>query len=221
MLLLFLALGNWQLDRAHEKQLLLDKAKAASTGEPIALPLDRTDYTVLRYAPVEVSGRYDTDRQFLLDNEVRNGEVGYSVLTPLKIRGSDKAVLVDRGWVRQGLTRQLLPDVKFEQSEDLVRGTVYVAFGKGFHLGGADDGEIVWPRVIQFVDFDVLARRLGYDLLPLVIRLSPEAPDGYLRQWKTVNMGPERHLGYAVQWFALATAMAVIFLILLFRKDLS
>ena len=219
MFLIFLALGNWQLNRAWEKQALLDRAQMASEAAPKPLPVERSDFGSLRYAPVEISGRYDTDRQFLLDNEVRNHVAGYSVLTPLIIKGRNEAVLVDRGWIPQGLTRQLLPDVGFTQVDKTIRGTAYVPFGKGFHLGGVDDGEIVWPRVIQFIDFDVLSRRLGYDLLPVIIRLSPEAANGYLRQWKMVNMGPERHLGYAFQWFALAVAMVVILAILMFRKE--
>ncbi len=217
MLGLFVSLGVWQVNRARYKQTLVDKAVARESGAEIPLPLDLDDYSGLRYQPVSAVGRYDVDHQLLLDNQVRKGQAGYSVLTPFRIRGADRYVLVDRGWIPMGLTRQLLPDVGFTQKAVEIHGTAYTPFGKGFHLGGMDDGEFMWPRVIQFVDFGALSERLGYHLLPVIVRLSPDAPNGYLRQWKVVNMGPMRHWGYAFQWFALALAMLVILVVLFTR----
>jgi cytochrome oxidase assembly protein ShyY1 len=73
-------------------------------------------------------------------------------------------------------------------------------------------------RIETVLDFDAMSERLGYDLLPVVIRFSPKANNGYLRQWNIVNMGPERHLGYAFQWYALAVAMLGVLLVLALKK---
>jgi len=218
MLLVFLLLGRWQQNRAEEKELIVVTSQERATKTPQPLPIDQIAYESLRYLPVFVEGEYDGQHQFLLDNQVKNHQVGYNVFTPVKIAGREKSILVDRGWVAQGLTRQLPPAVDIEDTQVRVTGALYVPYGKGFRLGGLDDGEFLWPRVIQFLDFEMMSDRLGYELLPAVIRLSAEAEHGFLREWNVVNMGPKRHYGYAVQWYALALAMLVIILILALKK---
>lgn len=219
MMALFLWLGTWQLDRADLKTEILEQSRNLSSKAVVSLELDRAEYESIRYSQVSVAGRYDIQHQLFLDNQVKHRKVGYNVLTPVKISGSNKAVLVDRGWVPQGQTRQLRPDIKFTQVNDLIVGSLYSPFGKGVRLGGLDDGEFLWPRVIQFLDFEAISERLGYHLLPVIIRLSPDAENGYLREWKTVSFSPDKHLGYAVQWFGLAIAMLVILIVLVIKKD--
>ena len=218
MLIIFLSLGRWQQNRGAEKERIVALSQERSNKEAEPLSLDRIEYESLRHLPVNVEGEYDNQHQFLLDNQVKNHQVGYNVFTPVKIKRSEKSVLIDRGWVAQGLTRQLPPNVDIENTGVQLTGTLYVPYGKGFRLGGLDDGEFLWPRVIQFLDFKEMSERLSYDLLPVVIRLSAEAENGFLREWNIVNMGPEKHYGYAVQWYALALAMFIIFMILALKK---
>ncbi len=197
-------LGLWQLQRAAEKRAIEAERAAAGRAAPVALPLDRTDYRALRFRPVTVAGRYDAVRQLLLDNQVRDGRVGYSVLTPL-VLADGRAVLVDRGWVAQGLTRALLPDLTVAQPVDAVRGRVYVPFAGGLRLGAVSDGA-GWPRVVQYLDFAALGALVGRPLLPLVLRLDPAEPNGYRRDWPAAGLSHQRHLAYAAQWFGLALA---------------
>ncbi len=42
-------------------------------------------------------------------------------------------------------------------------------------------------------------------------------PDGFVRDWRPPGMTPEKHVGYAIQWFGLATTVAVTWLVLSFR----
>lgn len=219
MVVLFLWLGNWQLNRAAAKTTILEQSHDQSSKAVESLPLDRDEYESIRYSQVTVDGSYDIEHQFLLDNQVKHHKVGYSVFTPVKIAGSNTAVLVDRGWVAQGQTREMRPDIQFAQVDSAIAGSLYSPFSEGVRLGSLDNGELLWPRVIQFLDFEAISERLGYHLLPVIIRLSPDAKNGYLREWKTVSFGPDKHLGYAVQWFGLAAAMLVILMVLGLKKD--
>ncbi len=63
------------------------------------------------FARVRASGEYDAARQILLDNKVHAGQAGYDVVAPLRLAGSDRFVLVDRGWIAQGASRAQLPVV--------------------------------------------------------------------------------------------------------------
>ena len=57
-------------------------------------------------------------------------------------------------------------------------------------------------------------------LAPRVLRLDPALKVGYLRDLHILpnTLPPERHLGYAVQWFGLALAVLITVLVLTLRK---
>jgi surfeit locus 1 family protein len=55
-------------------------------------------------------------------------------------------------------------------------------------------------------------------LVPGLILLDPSAPDGFRRNWRPSDFGPERHVGYAVQGFALAVTLVILYLAWAFRK---
>lgn len=206
---ILLGMGSWQMQRAKEKSDILEQFERQTTEQALPFNPSLEDYSELRYRRVSATGRYDVTRQFLLDNQIRNRQAGYSVLTPFRVDSGDW-VLVDRGWVTQGLTRQLLPRTGIQQPETTLTGQVYVPFGRPFSLGSIDSGSGLWPRLIQYVEFSEISALLGYDLLPLIIRLDPQAADGYLREWTTVPMTPAKHIGYAVQWFGMAFALLVV-----------
>src|SRR5512146_2723405 len=99
----FVAAGYWQQTRMHEKEALRAQLEAMSRLPPLplaALPT-ASDWPSLRYRPIVAQGRFDAARQILIDNRVRDGRVGYDVVTPLAL-ADGRAVLVDRGWIAQG-----------------------------------------------------------------------------------------------------------------------
>ena len=52
-----------------------------------------------------------------------------------------------------------------------------------------------------------------------MIRLDPDQPQGFRRDWRPVTeMGPATHVGYAVQWFGLALALVVIYVVVNIRR---
>ena len=71
---------------------------------------------------------------------------------------------------------------------------------------------------IQRTDIDRLANELGYPLLPLELLLNPDQPDGYVREWHPLTFGPERNVGYAVQWFSMAAVLVIIYLAVNLQK---
>ena len=214
---LLIALGAWQLGRAEEKAALFE-AFAAGAGPAAPLGDHPGGLGELpRYARVAATGRYRPDRQFLLDNMVEGQQAGFRVLTPLDL-GDGRAVLVDRGWVPKAFgAGSGLPDVGVGGEPRRVEGRLDRLPRPGIELAGAEGTG--WPRVVQFPAADELSRWAGLDLVPGVILLDPEAPDGFVRNWRPSDFGPERHIGYAVQWFALAGTLVVLYLAWAFRKS--
>ncbi len=206
-----LALGVWQLQRAEEKRDLLAQLETARQAAPVAPTGEDMRSDDWRFRRVRVSGRFDSGRQFLLDNQVRDGQVGYRVLTPLRTEGSDAAVLVARGWRAAGPGPDRLPDVAATERSREIIGLATDAPGPALRLGPAwAEGNRNWPRRVQFVDFDAFEEALPYGLLPLVID-----PAGTERTERALaGTEPSRHVGYAVQWFALAAAVLVLYVML-------
>ncbi|MCB1824731.1 MAG: SURF1 family protein [Candidatus Competibacteraceae bacterium] len=211
LLPVLLALGCWQLDRAAQKAELQTTFAKRFAQPPVDLtevdPADSSN----RYLHVVASGRYDGVHQMLLDNQVHDGQPGYHVLTPLRMAGN--AILIDRGWVPLGESRQVLPDIGVSTDDITIGGWLAQPASPGLRLGDAAGADQRWPRVIPYVDYQRLSAILGYPLQPAVILLVPEAPGGYWRDWRPRfgGFGPERHRGYAVQWFALAVALIILY----------
>lgn len=216
---LLLNLGCWQLKRVHEKQALIDK----QTQSFHATPLRLTGYTVdssddFRYRKATVRGVYDVAHQFLLDNQILNGKVGYFVLTPFVLEGSHKlqhgakAVLVNRGWVAADLDRRKLPDVMIKTAQTTLSGRINHFPSVGIKLAGAAIPTETSPQVVQLVDTNILAKKLGYGLFSFQLELDETSAEGYARQWSTTTlMPPQQHFGYAMQWFGLAAALTFLF----------
>ena len=214
----FTGLGLWQLDRAGEKERRRGTFAARTGDAPV--PLDRRlsiapsriDPEWWRYRRVEVSGETLGERQYLLDNRTRNGVAGYHVYLPVLVAGLDRVVLVNRGWVEAGPSRERRPDVSLDPSALVVSG---IADYPRQTLLLGDDGYTgsSWPKVVQRIDLDRTARDLGRPLLPFVVLMDAGEPHGFVREWTPyLGIGPERHHGYAFQWFSLAAAVAVVWI---------
>ena len=209
---IFSSLGIWQLQRAeYKKQILLENERRKNSA-PINLTLPIDDPTTLRYQRVSIQGHFISSKQFVLDNQMHQHRVGYNILTPFLLEASNTIVIIDRGWVPMGADRNNLPSVSIDEEPRSIIGTVYVPFGKPFHLGGLDDGQDSWPRLIQYLDFIVMGERLEQNILPLLVRMEPNQSGGYITEWPVFAFTPNRHLGYAVQWFSLAITVFIIFL---------
>jgi surfeit locus 1 family protein len=148
------------------------------------------------------------------------GRPGYRVLTPLARADGLGWVLVDRGWVPLGATRESLPDVAVPDGERAVSGVLDTLPEPGLRVGpAAAPGAASWPRVLLFPTEPDVEGALGRDVESRIVLLDAGVPDGYERQWRpSLGFGPERHLGYAIQWFAFATVAVVLFIALNLRR---
>lgn len=213
LLPVLLGLGFWQLSRADEKRQLL----AASDARRIAAPVDLES---LRTSPepaflrVRLDGHFDAEHSLLLDSRIRDGKVGVELLQPFQDSASGQWLLVNRGWLPWPDRRVTLSFATPEGAQALV-AWAYVPPGAAFELKHREASG--WPRLINQVDAAALWQHLGRDGLPLELRLE-EGPVAYRTDWPVVAMAPEKHLGYAVQWFALAAALLGLFIYFGLRK---
>jgi surfeit locus 1 family protein len=212
----FVRLGQWQLSRAEEKRALIAQFVAGETTTPP--PIENAEIgKQARYQSIELHGSYDSAHQVLLDNmPSRTGQAGYRVLTPFQY-APNAWIFVDRGWVAPGATRAELPHVEVSESPRRLVGRLDELPRPGMRLGDVAplNTSDPWPRVLNFPEYAQLQPLLARPLDERIVLLDRAQPEGYERAWEMhFDMPPERHLAYAVQWFAFAAAAVVIYLVL-------
>lgn len=212
----FCLLGYWQLQRMQQKQALL-QAQAVAAAQP------PTTLSRALAAAGPVHGIVDHGRFLsglvLLDNQMREGRAGVKVYRPF--RSDDGVVLlVDLGW-RPLPADRALPDVAPPPSPIAIRGLLAPAPAPGLALGPAVTAAGPQRWLASRLQADALAPVLGLPKLPTrVLRLDPALSFGDKRDLDLLpnTLPPQRHLGYAVQWFGLALTVLVVALVLEWRR---
>jgi surfeit locus 1 family protein len=215
----FIALGFWQLRRADEKRALQAEYDLRSNGAPVTIGPRLEDREDLRFYRVVATGYYEADHQILLDNRVQNGQVGYYVITPLRVVGGDVRLLVNRGWVPIGFDRAHLPEVAPPSGVQRVTGVATVPAERRFQLGTPPPIGRRWPTVWEYMDMARYAHAAPFPIQPVVVLLDPaSAAGGYEREWARLDAGIAMHKGYAFQWFSFAVVLLTIYLFVNLKK---
>ncbi|HNR92791.1 MAG TPA: SURF1 family protein [Dokdonella sp.] len=215
----FITLGFWQLDRAHEKDALLDAFAADAAQAPLTLADARRRAASMPYPRVRVHGRYDPLRSYLLDDQVRDGRQGLLAWAVFEPDGGGPALLVNRGFVARGSDgkQPVLPAV--ETGEVELSGLYASPPGGGLRLGGnALPRQSRWPKSTIYIDTAEIAQDIGRAVDTRVLLLDADPASGFMRAWTPQIIPPERHRGYALQWFSFAIAAIVIFIVLHWRR---
>ena len=215
LIALFVRLGFWQLDRAQQKIALQTAFTANYADVPLhELPASE-QLAELRFRHIELEGRYEPQRQVLLDGIVSNGRVGYEVLTPL--RTPQGLVLVNRGWIAAGTDRSTLPDITVSDDSRRIRARLNRLPEPGIRLNATDNAPIDWPLRMLYPDQQALSDALGEGVPNYQLILNATEADGYQRDWKAVQKGPNTNYAYAFQWYAFALLGIVLYIIVLRR----
>lgn len=216
----FARLGLWQWERAEEKTALAARYEARAQLPPLSWPGLLARGTDIDDLPVRVSGRYDNRLNVYLENQPHGGRTGFHVHTVFRPDDGGPAVLVNRGWVPAGPDLQQLPPVPPATATEL-RATA--ARPSPFFTVGEPDYRRL-PLRVGRLDIPRLREALGVDLQPFLVRLDAQAPDGFVREWTPaarLGMPPEKHRGYAFQWFALAATVLVVLVAVNLKKNKS
>lgn len=212
VLALLLSLGRWQLHRANEKQALFD---AFEQNQDAPTAIDVNSGAVKRYARIEAKGRYDGAHQVLIDNMMNGERAGYYVITPFELQGGG-TILVNRGWVPLGVSRAQLPPVEVSGEETMIHGRADHLPAAGIQLGKRVPLKPPYPVVAGFptrAEIGALLNEPRFSEAGEALLLDAKDANGYVRNWAPPGFPPMRHIGYAVQWFGLAAALIVIYVV--------
>ncbi|MGJ4803480.1 SURF1 family protein [Luteimonas sp. SDU82] len=218
LIVLFAALGRWQLGRMAEKQAMLDQV-AATLEQRRALPLSAAGEAARArdFDWAQGQGRFLDAPAVLLDNQQRDGRPGVRVYRAFAPDGA-APLLVELGWLPLPGDRTM-PAPERIPGEQRIQGLLAPPPSAGLAQGlsaATPGGNVLAVRL----DAPGLPALLGLDALPpRVLKLDPALPIGHARDLDVLpnTLPPQKHLGYAVQWFGLAIAVLVTALVLTFR----
>ena len=200
-------LGNWQVGRAHEKRDRQALFETRMNDTPVRLT-GVVPAEGLLYRRVRVSGRWMPERQFFVDNRIREGRAGFDVITPLAIEGGS-AVLVNRGWIARDAGYPRAPKVPASQGAADIAGLATRPPARFLELSPQQVAGDVW----QNLSIERYAAATGLALVPVVVlQEHPAARLAAVRE--TPDAGIAKHVQYAFTWFSLAATAFTLWVVL-------
>ena len=215
---ILLRLGFWQLERAEEKKDLIELFKKQNELGPLLIKDNIKIGNNFNYRNSQVEGNYITTKLIFIDNKIYQGKSGVYVLTPFKLKNSDYSILINRGWVPMSIDRSSLPEIETTSNMLTISGKIKIITEKPFTVGEQFQSNQGWPALMQWININEIEKKSGLKLLPYLFLLGEKEQSGYVRDWKPVLMLPEKSISYAVQWFSLALALLIIYIVVNLKK---
>lgn len=208
-------LGIWQLERLSERRSFNAQLKSRAETAPIDFRQLPSDTGAAHYRRVRITGEYDFDNQVVLTSRSRRGSPGVNIITPVRLAGTDTAVLVNRGWIYapDGMTADLTPWREPPQ----LSGDAYVENYQS--RPGAVKSERV-SRAYRWMDRATLSQEFPYAIAPYYLVLIGETENPPANVPPRVPVPPldeGSHQSYAFQWFSFA-AISIIGMVLYLRR---
>jgi surfeit locus 1 family protein len=209
-ILVMIGLSVWQVQRLHWKEGVIAERVSRTTADPIPLPSAGTDLAPLEFRRVTVTGTFDHAHELYLAARSQNGNVGYWIMTPLKM-DSGETVLIERGWVPE---EKKLPETRAQgqlAGTVTLHGIIRLPQVKTFFQPDNEPAKNVW----FYIDPAQMAGAAGV----------PARTDLYLDAEKTEIPGnyplggqarielPNDHLQYAITWALLALSLAGVYVV--------
>ncbi len=226
--MILVKLGLWQLDRATEKTTLLAQMEARQAAYPLNIEqllaeLNKGSVTGYR---LQLHAKPANPQIWLLDNQIYQGQVGYLAFQLLQIHPEDSGqtvkqpwLLLELGFVAAASHRDVLPSVAPITDELELTGRLYqkqinpmshhllaepISTGQGEHIR------------FQNLNLPEMAQMLRHPIMPVVLQpyaSTPLQPAQTLpHPWQPFPLSAQKHWGYALQWFAMATVFAGLML---------
>ena len=214
---LTVALGFWQLGRANTKQALQARIADFAKQPPMVIGAQAVNPENVLLRRVQARGHFDARHVVYIDNRLYKHQPGYHVFMPLRITGIagfEKYVLVNRGWIAAGAERNRAPQVKTPEGEVVVIGTATPPAERFLELSGNVAEGNIWQNMV----LERYRQATKLDVQPVIVQQTESLDDGLIRDWPPVDLKRNTHLAYAVQWFALAVAIFITYLVLNVRR---
>jgi surfeit locus 1 family protein len=196
-----LSLSRWQWQRGNYKKSLEQSLKqrseepALTVQELLTLPFE-----TLRYRIISLPGEWVVGSDLLLENQQQKGQVGYRLFTAVQFLNSQKLLWVERGFIPQGASYKILPQIDLVQGPTSVQGVID-HLPSPLALAPFPTAPAFGPWRVPSFEVKALEQHFKQGIFPFVA----------IQKAQPLPLSWQRHLGYALQWFTMA-AVALIYL---------
>lgn len=215
MLPLFISLGVWQIDRAQQKRSLASTMESRRKMPTEILPTAKVNAAQLEFRTLSVTGHFVPEGSIVISNRKYLGKPGFHIITPLRIEGSARHILINRGWVAGSGDKP--PAMDTPDHLITLTGEINIPSAPAIELEFDLEASTLWP----FLTLKNYQRWSDLEIAPFIMLLSPESPHGFVRSWESARPGEGMHLGYATQWFAFALLTFLLWLKLSLTRSIS
>lgn len=213
---LCIGLGIWQVQRLQWKEGLIAELKTAQEQRPITaetLPQDLSALKDKNFHSVSLLGEYDYDTEYHVIGRSNSEEPGYYVLSPFRLAGEERVMLVNRGWVPQhkkDVATRSEGNVNIDNVH--LSGYILVPQGGSPFLPAHDRENNIW----FWQDTAAMSDAAGVEFPPFIVQqVEPNVPaDAYPQAKNAFDVRLRNdHFAYSLMWFAMAFSGIVIFAI--------
>lgn len=205
---IFLGLGTWQLNRAKEKESIA--AIYAERESMLPIELRQADnFEDKSQLQIAIKGEF-REQHFLLENQWRNKKLGVEVIS-LFYTLEGQIVLLNRGWLANE-DRRNDPTFATPTGQQTYQVTIYQPSKEPYRLGDLVIKNQEPIQRIAYMDVSQLANALNESIYPYELRIVDGIAGKFDTHWPVINVKPETHVGYAVQWYLFAVIAVLVFL---------
>ena len=200
-ILVFIALGSWQIIRLNWKNNLISEIENSLENPPVKLSQSNKK----NFLKIKTSGIIDFKKQIYLYNLNESGTPGFEVINPILI--GDENYLINRGWIP--FEKKDTPEInKFDQNNIL--GILKIQGRENIFKPENDIKENYWFSLNREDVFKFTGKEFSKYIIYLNGNYINPKPKKI-----TANIS-NNHKKYAMTWFSLA--ISILLLYLYFRK---
>lgn len=210
---LFVRLGFWQLARLREKVQRNAMIAAQHRTQPVEFASLPPDTAAARYRRAVLTGRFDYDHELVVSGRTRQGSPGVDLVTPMRVAGTDTAVLVNRGWVYSP-NSATVDRARWREGDS----TTVTGYVEQFAPEAPPTTPAADLRIVRRLSRSEAASRIPFPIAPYYLIATGDTAISRpaRREMPALDAGP--HRGYAIQWFSFA-AIAIIGALAVIRRE--
>jgi surfeit locus 1 family protein len=203
-ILLFLALGTWQLYRLQWKQNLINQIDLGLNSTPIKYSKNISK----NYQRVTLEGNYDLKNQIYLYSLNEKGQPGFDVITPFQTLEGEN-VLINRGWIKKEMKNKAEINLI---NKNKTQGLLRKIPKKNIFKPDNDTKKNIWFSV----NLNQIQKVTGKNFSNFVVFLEDKTINLPLPRKITVDL-PNNHFKYAITWYSIS--ISIFFYFLYFRRQ--
>ena len=210
--LVTICLSVWQFNKGVDSLNQRGEFKTKLSQPPLDMHAWQHKDSTFRH--IELRGRFDQTKMFLIENRRYGGESGYWVVGQYDTDYG--RFLVNRGWASVGRNVQTFPHVETPTDSITIRGVLWPT-QKPERRQRPIDSEVSWPIRLQTLDINLMAARTG--AFAQEIRLIDSSPGVLQPAPLQMEFSTNVHFGYAFQWIVIGTLIVAGFWFFVLRRQ--